>query len=169
MKTITKEYKVYPFNELSPEAQEKAMEDWRMGDDLPFLAEGMVYRLKELLKEHKIKSDDARVYYSLSYCQGDGAMFEGTLYWKARRISVKHLGYYYHSNSKTYEIYSAKTDKEASKSTYDEFETTYQDICDELEEYGYNYIESSYSRKTLSKTFEANGYTFLENGKMFNE
>lgn len=51
---------------------------------------------------------------------------------------------------------------------YEDFDALYVSICKELEEYGYDVIETSQSEESLKKTFEANEYTFLENGEMFN-
>ena len=80
-----KEYIVtrYSFEELSPEAQEKALEAWRysLNRELPeyFLEEAMLEELaREITGAYDLPgADDLRISYSLSYCQGDGVSFTG--------------------------------------------------------------------------------------------
>ena len=168
MKTVTKKYKVYTFDELSREAKDRAMQDWIEDDDLPFLQEDMEYKVQELLKENKIEGDISKVYYSLSHSQGDGAMFEGSFYWKGYSITVKQSGHYYHYNSKTYDIYSVKTDKIASDAVYEEFEKIYLDICSKLEASGYAYIKYEDSEEAFKESCECNEWTFLLSGVMMN-
>lgn len=132
MKTITREYQLYTFDELSQEAKDKARAKYNENNEYYFLGDNMAERLHELLEENKIKdlNDTSKagtkptpVFYSLSYSQGDGAMFEGNF--------VK--------------------------------------ICKELERYGYSLIEEEDSEESFADTCEANGYTFLSDGKMMNE
>ncbi len=167
MKTITKEYKVYNFDELTQEAKDKARNNWNKNDDIPFLLEDIRDRLSELLEENKI-TGEPRIFYSLSYCQGDGVMFEGYFEWNGYSLDIKHSGHYYHSYCKTLDI----TDEEGNQPETDEpelaFESIYQDICKELEKYGYDVIETAQSEENFKDICEANEYTFLEDGTMFN-
>jgi len=165
MKTITKDYKVYTYDELSKEAKERARQDWIEDDELSFLSDDMQYKADELVKEAGIKGDVSRVFYSLSYCQGDGAMFEGDFEWKDHNIKVRHSGHYYHENSKDIEM---TKDGEWTDEKEQEFDAIYIDICQELAKYGYDCIETSQSEENIRETFLANDYTFLENGEMFN-
>tara|TARA_R110000868_G_C10821175_1_gene758643 strand:- start:590 stop:1126 length:537 start_codon:yes stop_codon:yes gene_type:complete len=178
MKTITKEYKLYTFDELSQEAKDKAREDFNHDNDYPFLADNMAEKLHELLVENKIKDENdtskadtkpTQVLYSLGYSQGDGAMFEGTFYWKGYTVKIKHSGNYSHSNSKNMDIDYTDCDENAPQEAYDKFEAIYQKICKELEQYGYNQIEYEDSEEYFAETCEANEYTFLLSGKMMNE
>lgn len=168
MKILTKNYELYTYDELSSDAKEKALEDYRNGNEYYFLSEDLEYKLQELLKDNKITSDDAKVYYSLSWNQGDGAMFEGTCFWKSYVIKIKQSGYYYHYNSKTYTITSVKTDKEASDAVYQDFEKIYLDICGKLEASGYAYIKYEDSEEAFKESAECNEWTFLSSGVMMN-
>lgn len=74
----TKTINIYSFEELSQEAQQKAIECFRdckqNNDDLFMFFDDDV---KERLKENGW--DDVKLQYSLSYCQGDGLSFSGKL------------------------------------------------------------------------------------------
>lgn len=187
MKTIQKEYTLYTFDELSQEAKDKARQKHNENNDYYFLEDCMNERLHELLQENFIKdmndtskagTKPTQVQYSLSYCQGDGAMFTGDFILKdyinknkdgGNYIAhIKHSGRYYHSNSKTIDIRDEE-DNEAPKEIYDAFEVTYQKICKELERYGYNFIEYEDSEESFRENCEANEYTFLSDGTMMNE
>lgn len=79
---ITVETKLFKFEELSQEAQQKAIEthresldvdvSWMVGD----FEEGVGTWAEHL--EHRNLFDVKEVWYSLGYCQGDGACFDGT-------------------------------------------------------------------------------------------
>jgi hypothetical protein len=162
MKTIKIE--AYTIDELSKEAKEKAL-DWfrEMNDDLPYLEEGMEEKLGELLEKNQI-SGMGQVLYSLSNCQGDGAMFEGDFEWNHYNVNIKQSGHYYHSNSKVITI----TDEEGNEVTENEpneaFESIYQSICKELEKYGYQIIEDENSEESVMESIRANDYLFTKDG-----
>lgn len=169
----TKTINLYSFNELSKEAQEKARAEWASKNDYPFLNEWMTERLKDLLAEHKIKSDDMKVYYSLSYCQGDGAMFTGEFIWKKYTIFITHSGHYHHSNSKSIEIHETNNlgidiGDDYEPKVYADFEKIYQKICKELERYGYDLIETEDSMENFKEMCDANDYFFTMDGVMEN-
>lgn len=158
-------YNVYKFDELSKEAQEKALEYFREHEDFWGLGDELEEILTVLLKENKITYDVLpKIYYSLSWCQGDGAMFEGTVYWKSYTAVIKQSGRYYHYNSKSIELFSTKTDKEASDKVYHEFNDLYVDICQALEKAGYDSIDYTLSEENMKEMIEANDYEFTENG-----
>ncbi len=171
MKTI--KLKLYSIKELSEEAREKAREEYNSHNDYTFLGNDLEYKLVELLKENKIKSDNVQVKYSLSYSQGDGVMFYGELTWKKYTIFITHSGPYSHSNSKFIEIHETKNlgidigDDYESK-VYKDFENIYQKICKELETYGYDCIETEDSMENFIDICESNDYTFEANGVMRN-
>lgn len=171
-RTIT----TYTFDELSKEAQAKAIEDHRtfisetMDDQL---SESMREKLDELLKENQITDYDIRsLYYSLSYSQGDGAMFEGIIRWKNWEVVIAHVGHYYNSNSKEISITNpnadaATDDAYADDKVYEEFETLYQKICKQLEKYGYGWIDNELEEENVKEELRMNEYEFLRNGAIY--
>jgi len=167
------ETKVFEYDELSKEAQEKAREWFSNGNDYPFLSESMEYTLAELLKACDWQCDDAKIYYSLSWSQGGGAMFEGNVHftYKKRKYiaTVRQAGYYYHYNSKEFDIVSDDDEQsevyEGDLNEY--FNNNYVDICKKLAKEGYRYIEDEDSEETIAENIRANEYTFTEDGKRF--
>ncbi len=169
MKTITKKIDLFNYNELSKEAKEKALSNFRNDNEYDMLTEFLEENLYDLLKNNKITSDNAKVMYSLSYCQGDGAMFYGNFEWKKYNITIKHFGRYYHSNSKTIDI--STNDQffdDASEGDYEKFEKIYQKICHALEKYGYDFIDTENSEQNFIESCESNDWTFLLTGEMYN-
>jgi hypothetical protein len=167
MRVQTDTYNVYEFKELSKEAQEEALEYFRQSEHFDFLADDMAEKLDDLLKQYKLKYDEMpKTYFSLSYCQGDGAMFEGTVYYKSYTVDITHSGNYYHYNSKQIDMYSTKTSKGASGKVFNEFNELYVDLCIKLERYGYDVMESTLEDSNLVDIIEANEYEFLESGKL---
>lgn len=164
------ETKVYTYDELSPKAQEKAREWYSDGNNMPFLSEYMCDYLAELLKENSLKCDDAKIMYSLSCSQGDGAMFEGRVYFthdsKEYHAIVKHSGHYYHYNSKDIEIYDVEGD-DVENAAHVFFNDVYVDICKKLAKAGYSYIDSENDAENIAENILANEYTFTEDGKRF--
>jgi hypothetical protein len=67
--------KVYTFNELSPEAQDKAIQDHIEGIEWSFESELISEDFKYELEELGYPTDD--VPWSLNHCQGDGVAFYG--------------------------------------------------------------------------------------------
>ena len=178
MKTIKKEYQLFIFDELDQKAKDKALNRYIEDNDYMFLSDYLNERLHELLQENKITDTNdtskpgtkpTQVLYSLSYSQGDGCMFEGYFIWNHYNVDIKHSGHYNHENSKIITI----TDEEGNEITDNEpnevFNTLYVKICKELEQYGYNEIEYQNSEEVFRETCEANEYTFLSDGTMFNE
>jgi len=157
-KTIT----LYSFDELSKEVQAKVLQNFRDNDECEYLPDDMQYKIEELLEENSI-TGDARVFYSLSYCQGDGAMFEGNFEWKGYNVNIKHAGRYYHYNSKDITI----TDDEGNDidgQIYEKFNDLYVSICEELARYGYDCIKSHNSDENLIDMIEVNNYLFTDKG-----
>jgi len=177
----TKTINLYTIDELkivNEKGYQKAIESFRNDNEYYFLSESMEEYLIELLQESKvIKYDgvsDLKVYYSLSYCQGDGAMFTGLITYnykgKDYLIKIKQSGRYYHSNSKDY----STTDTEGEEvdewqEVEESFDTEYKSICEKLEQWGYDYIESEDSEENIVDTIKANEYTFTSNGTIEHE
>jgi hypothetical protein len=183
MKTITKVYNVYKLEELPKEAQEKALEEHRKYTEYYGLSYLLTERLQELLKDNKIVDTNdtskagtkpTNVLYSLSYCQGDGAMFEGDFVYtyngKEYTITIKHSGIYYHSNSKNIYVRDMEGEdvdewEDVEKSLND----VYISICKQLEREGYDFMEYEDSMESFSESCEANEYTFTIDGIMDNQ
>lgn len=170
MRTFTTTHTVYTFDELSDEAKQKAIEKQRDFENeyglKHWLPDEMDYQLSELLRRYKMKCDDAKVYYSLTHSQGDGAMFEGTVYWGAWRIEVRQSGHYYHYNSKQFwNFESVKTGREPSDKTLSKFNEAYVALCRELERAGYHAIDYALSDEVLIENIKANGHEFYEDGR----
>lgn len=183
----TKTINLYTLDELPKEAKEKAHSEWVENNGYYFLSDYLNERLHELLDENNIKdtNDTSKpgttptpVHYSLSHCQGDGAMFQGVFEWNGYEVRIKQSGFYYHSNSKNIEIIksdavgvsiASELDNEASEDVYRDFDIIYQKICKKLERYGYGFIEYEDSFECFEEVCNANNYTFTEDGTMENE
>jgi hypothetical protein len=172
MRTFTTTHTVYAFDELSKEAKQKAIDEhrefeWEVG--MEWLTDDMQNYLTEvLLPKYKMKCDDAKVFYRLSYSQGDGAMFTGNVQWKSWQCEVKQNGHYYHYNSKQFwNFQSIKTGREPkSNQTENDFNDAYVSLCQELERYGYDQIEYATSDETIIENIKANEYEFYSDGSM---
>lgn len=168
----TKIIKLYEYSELKPKAQKKALNDWNENSIEEYVLQvDLDNYLSDLMEDNKIKragSDYPKIWYSLGYSQGDGAMFEGTFQWKGYTINVKQSGHYYHAYSKDIEM---TTDKKAGVSiqTSKKFEDVYIKICKALERRGYEIIEDMQSEAYFIEQCNANEYTFREDGTMENE
>ncbi len=162
----TKTYNVYTFDELDEKAKEKAREWFRVGNDYPFLSDALEEYAKDLLEDAKIKADNVKVYYSLSYCQGDGVMLEMSGTWGKFNFTVKQSGHYYHYNSKTIELWdeSGELSMDADEKDYTEFNDLYVSICLTLKNYGYDYIDAEDSNENVDNNIINNDYTFLADG-----
>ena len=91
MKTITKTYDVYKYNELSKEAQQKVIEDNHdINIDYEWYESDFECMIEELTKKG---FDDANIFFSGFYSQGDGACFTANL-------NVKKLMKYYKLTTK---------------------------------------------------------------------
>ena len=160
--------KVYTIKELNETAKEKALNLLREDNSYDFLSEDLEERLRELLKDNKIKVDYLQIYYSLSYSQGDGVCFVGNFEYKDYLVFIKHIGRYNHKNSVEIDILDSESEEVMEDDICEEFKEIFDDICDQLEKIGYNYIEYVDSEENLIDMCEINEYTFLENGEMFN-
>lgn len=74
MRTITKHYQVYKYNELSEDAKEKVKQWYLDGQLAEFFTKDCMEDLYNLFGEN-----DLEVQYSLAYCQGDGFNIYGTI------------------------------------------------------------------------------------------
>ena len=168
MKEITKTIKVYDFEELSQEAKDKARESFNQDEDYPFLQDDLREYIHEELTERGYTHDELTPMYSLSYCQGDGLMFEGVVYDKdGNSYEIKQSGHYYHE--KSYNMVVLDEEGERLDSHEHKFEAIYEKICKVVRDKGYEYIEHMQSEDSFVEMCEANEYNFLSNGTMVNE
>lgn len=162
MKTIS--INLYDYDELAPEAKKRALDKYKETAEDPFMQSMLNDECNELLKEHGITctSNHPICLYSLSHCQGDGLMFEGTFNWNNKDITIKHEGRYYHKYSRVIDF------PEASEHEYADFEKVYNLVCDKLEDMGYKHIDYIESEEYFREMCEANDYTFEADGTMRN-
>ena len=159
--------KVYEYNDLNEKAKEKALNWFRENNNYDFLSDDLEEDLKELLRVNKISFDESlKIYYSLSYSQGDGFCFEGDFEYKDYQINIKNSGHYSHKNSVNIEI-TKEDGEDAKEEIYKEFKNIFDDICDQLEKVGYSYIESENSEENFIEMSNANEYKFLEDGSFW--
>jgi hypothetical protein len=177
MKTITKKYKVYTFDELDQKAKDKARELYNSeGDNTPFLTDDLREYIHEELtdKGYKVmgfstsENPTIQPLYSLSYSQGDGLMFEGTVSDKdGNEFTIKHSSSNY-CHSKTAIIEGTdKNGEELADEFISQFTAVYEAICEDIEKRGYDEIEYANSEEVFRETAEANDWLFLKNGDLF--
>jgi len=109
----TKVINLYEYNELTPEAQERAREWFKGLEDYYFLTEDMEQYALTLLEENGFTAIDMgtlRPHYSLSCCQGDGAMFEFDAMRDGLQYKVRQSGHYCHAWSTDITITDANDD-----------------------------------------------------------
>jgi hypothetical protein len=171
MQTITVKYQVFNFQELNREAKEKAIKDHYEAEEYPFLESDLIESLKALLEQKKVKYDNIKLLYSLSYCQGDGLCFTGNFEYKGKHYKITHSYRYYFS--KSVEIEEIKEDENIYLPFQDNkdhpFIKLYLSICKELEKEGYGILEYRMNDKEFAEFCESNDYKFLKTGEPFLE
>jgi hypothetical protein len=185
MKTIKREYKVYSFGELTEEAQEKALETLRnINVDYEDWHEPYIEDFREDMAKLGYIVD--KVYYSGFWSQGDGASFTGSVdvreWLKIKKLKSKYRkllnadlylkfnitqsGHYCHEM--TMRIENAGDDDD----TLYELEDLVLDEAREKARHLYKVLDDAYSESCsdamVIETIEANAYTFLEDGSLFN-
>ncbi len=195
MRIITKEYKVYKFEELTEEIKEKVIEKWYENEDYPCLTDTLEQDLENHFDEKGIFSDTT-LNYSLSHCQGDGLNFSGDIdlkkfldciysiklpEWKKRGLceyvykvySTGNDGRYCFANKNDIDFtynYSDKKYKYLDKlfyKVYHEIQNYYMTICEGLKKAGYDEIKYRMNNAEFKDHCESNNYEFLENGEIF--
>lgn len=172
----------FAFAELDKDAQEKAIEqeiqhvNETMDTDL--VSEVLIDHIAWHITEQKKETlDDLDVLWSLSYSQGDGVSFKGTLTKEeatglefpagVSRVKFTNQGRYCHYNSFNITYYD-----EDGCEIYDEvegsdaFKSYWQNMSRELEKKGYDVIEdlTSESRARESLMEDDDNYIYLESG-----
>lgn len=158
--------KIYDFDELKPEIQEKVINKFREYNDYSFLEYELKEELKYILIQEKIKYEDIpEILYSLSNCQGDGACFVGELTYKKINVKIKHNSHYYHEKSVDFYFYN-ESGKDTENKTTEQFKELYIKICKRLEKYGYDLIEDANNKDNIEENIRDNHYMFRENGEI---
>ncbi len=189
MKTIN----VYNFNELSQEAKNKAVEEFRnkFETDLYFFS---YFAQNEIIEKGFYGKIDLQ--YSFGNSFGDGLSFSCE-YFDTKRLAkifenilgkrkqktidliinncnfnlFGNTGRYYYAHINDLEFIfddniNAPNIIEVVKKVEDELKSIYVNLCKKLETDGYNEIEYQNSDEYTAELLEINEYEFLENGKM---
>jgi len=183
MKTITQ--KIYTFDELDKDTQANVIQAWREGNDYLFLNEVLTEYAKELFDNHNIEilNDDFRLYYSLSYSQGDGVCIDGHFEVLDSDNNVtyniyrRQRGGYTHEHSHEISIYRDYTDNEGNfiqdeevdckDKKFIETDDFLIELCQKIERYGYSLIESENEDKTIIENIKSNEYEFFKDGTIY--
>lgn len=188
----TQEIKLFDINELSEEAQSKAVEYLQgqnyFGADEREISE----QFEEKLKEYGLPADN--IEWSLGYCQGDGVAFYGDIdvekllkaigeYGKygylVRRytpdivLTRNSYGYHY-SHYNTMDIVEGvagleirETDRTKWKELTDLIELRVRSVSRELEKKGYEIIEAHGEKDHIIEHAEINEMEFREDGRLW--
>lgn len=169
MKTITKTYNIYEFDELPQDIRnrviEREAENIREAEVEDCLKEEMELYAQQLLKDYfGEKAIFKNVYYDLSYCQGSGAMIEFDLKCYNKNVKIRHNGgHYYHENS--FKIVEVDFDDELKRKQYRTLKEKIYDINKELEKFGYDFIEKDRTNAAFEQLKDC---LFYENGEIYN-
>ena len=187
--------KVYTFNELSQEAKEIAIENYR--DKMDVYLDCFNDDAVEQIEKAGFY-DDVKLQYSLSYSQGDGLSFScsrieervllsffaevlGKGKEKTAKVIIENCSFVNTGNDGRH-CFASKNDiefiLESYKNDYNninnivkkvetKIENLYMELCEDLEKQGYSDIEYQYSDEAITETLIANEYEFLANGKMY--
>ena len=167
MKTITKTFDIYEFDELPQDIKEqlikKECEFLTESYCDYYLKEDMEEEAKELIKKaFGNKAVFQGVYYSLSYCQGDGAMIEIDLKYCNKNVEIRHnKGHYYHENSF---VILEEHGEELTKKQYNKLHEKIYNINKQLAKRGYDFIEYDRTKEAIE---QLNDYEFYKNGDIY--
>ena len=188
MKTIWKEYKVYKFDELNEDIQEKVLQKY-IENDYNFyceclLEDDMEELAIELLQEHFKGSEFKKVLYDLSYSQGSGSMIEFNIDLKdlnnkykqldlkeleeleefgGTKVSIYHNGNAFYQHEYTYILdYNDFTCFDYEWENIKNIELVQEKIVKMMNEFEQDII-------TMNKELTKKGYEQLENEEYFLE
>lgn len=167
----------YGFNELDKAAQDRAIEDIRKTEYQNFpdflMIQDMNTKASELLFNHFDGLEShLKIYYSLSYSQGDGVAFHGEIFasenplivlpMNCHRVLISHSGRYYHEYSFAVDLYDIDgEDIDGGEGV----KTQIQDISRALAKYGYKWQENYLSDENLKEIAINAGEVFTSAGK----
>jgi len=169
----TKEVTLYKFDELSVEAQAKAIENEQESrSNQLWSIEGLIEQaMQEILKD-KIGSPVLKVGYSLGYSQGDGANFTGTIERSDYLVNKLPAGvetleisrndrHHSHENTMSFTYFNSEGDE---IDVPEEDKEHYRAIARELKKIGYSIIEDETSEGYAKENLENSEELFLESG-----
>jgi len=179
---------VYTYDELNEEAKTKARDSWRdtMGGEDPDLNDRISEDFRECLKELGLPEDDVR--WSLSWRQGDGVAFSGTvdlekyaIVHKLRgwgpveeffNVTIANRGRYFHHRSMEVELEEFDNNEHLQafwttrfgEELVQHIKDKIQEVSKELEKSGYDQIEYHDSTENIEEEIKSNEWTFMEDG-----
>lgn len=165
MKTITKTFDIYEFDELPQDIRQKVIEkeaeNIREADIEDFLKEEMEFLATQLLEENfEEKAVFQGVYYSLSYCQGDGAMIEFDLNYCGKNVEIRHNPYCHYYHERSFEIISDNL----TENQENRLKEKIIKINKQLADYGYQFIEEDRTEQAIEQLKDC---MFYENGDIY--
>jgi hypothetical protein len=189
----TRKYTVYKFDELSEEGKEKAIQSYREHDDLGHVTEHLSDLFHDALVELGF-SDFVKVYWSVSYSQGDNAEISRSV-WRYDRdlidrfienwripalVEVAESWQAYNENretpvlisidSRTWGFNAVMTDDDYELLVEGEDATDALEILNQLESALYTIAKDEYeyqhSDEVIAETLLANDYDFTEDGRI---
>lgn len=180
---------LYAFNELTEQAKKRAIEYVKTILDDYFFVYDIQDDIENYIKPEFINSkgfEAENVYYSLSYSQGDGAMFEGRVNditkFTTNKRAIKvineygvyakftHKGRYYHEKSYdfTIEFPELKPTQYRLKEEFDKIEQNiidiYEETCKEIYKQLRDHHNALTSEESIIEFADGNGYQFNEKG-----
>jgi len=194
MKIITREFKIYKYDELSSGSKNKVQNHfWEttLDDETNNLQE----EFKSIVETEYPYFEFPYFRWSLSNCQGDGLSISFTLnLFKfmdrelpklKQKAAIENLVYKVRSkgNRGRY-CFSSRSDIEVEYNNEEEnskltdnftnnvlpvIQRKYMEVCSDLERKGYAAYDYLFSEENAREMSEANNYTYLEDGTMMNE
>jgi len=195
MKTITKQYQIYDFDELSEEAQEKVLNDnYDINIDYEWWQDDDIYQ--EIAKDYGIFIDIKEVSFSLdreNYVAFDTFNHSRSEKWSLP-IYIKDYKLFFKKAGLNTNLKRVKTEIDNQNINIDHthyaggiianyikddyaditeeelemLETCLNNMLDEIKSQLKLEYNDLTSKESIIDTIEANEYTFLENGTMFN-
>lgn len=164
MREIVEKHNIYTFDELDESVQKKLI-DVEIESNVEFycqafLFEDMREKAIELLKKNfKDAAKYENLYYSLSYCQGDGAVIEFYLTYNGKELEIKHNGgHYCHSRSF---LINGEISEKQEKELFEKIAA----INEELESEGYKYIDAARNEADARENLAS--WEYYSSGKRF--
>lgn len=168
MKTITKTFDVYTYDELTPEAQKKALQTYNEAIEYPFLQADMRVFIQDELTNAGYTFGEITPLYSLSYSQGDGLMFEGNITDKdGNTYTIKHSGHYYHERSTDISATNADGEELTDEQIKEWEENFYIPLCKNARDYGYSTIEYLESEEYFAEMCDSCEMLFTKDGTLY--
>ena len=182
----TRTYNVYKFDELSKDGKEKALKNLQdINIDGDFWCECILDDWKEKLKKHGF--NDAEIFFSGFWSQGDGACFDASVnldqYLKgqyrvlrdkdltARVVKNDHGYHYSHGRTRYLQIDENNIELTARQSNLvDKLQAKLEALRLDLSQKIYEQLKEQFeymqSDEAIIETIEANDYDFTEDGKI---